>query len=295
MVGIVTFLSIIFFLSKTILVRKGGNQILTPTISLVPSVKETQNCTEDSQCPSGKKCQAYQGTTTGCGQGKPCNPIEQIVKGFCKLTEEQFCQADRDCQHGLVCHSGKCTSTIPFTPCSGPSDTRCPSGYTCIQNCRPPVIRDNDPTVGYSCLLNQLAKKGRMCPVCLSSSTMIETEKGDVNVKQLQVGMNVWTMNNKGQKELQSIVKLSTMDVGKHHIVSRVILADGRALDVSPNHPLVGGRTVGELKVGDQYDNSTVQSNQTISYQDTETYDLLLAGDTGYYFANDILMGSTLK
>lgn len=132
------------------------------------------------------------------------------------------------------------------------------------------------------------------CPICLSSSTTIDAKQGSVNIKDLRVGMSVWTINKKGKKELQPIVKLSSVEVGRSHRMVHVILDDGRDLFVSPNHPIADGRLVRDLKVGEIYDSTMVRTIELVPYDDTKTYDLLPAGDTGYYFANGILMGSTL-
>lgn len=133
------------------------------------------------------------------------------------------------------------------------------------------------------------------CPICLSSSTNIDTINGRVSIKDLKVGMQVWTVNNKGEKELQPIIKLSSVEVGNNHAMIHLILSDGRELFVSPNHPTADGRLVNQLKIGDKYDSSIVRTMVLVLYSGTKTYDLLPAGDTGYYFANGILMGSTLK
>lgn len=169
-------------------------------------------------------------------------------------------------------------------------------GWVCITaTCRgnpypPPGVKVEE------CVAPDSYNRYNPCPLkCLSSSTTISTNTGSVNVKNLKLGMLVWTLTGNGVKELQPIVKLSTIDVGTNHRVSHLILSDGRIADVSPNHPTTDGRIVGQLQKGDKYDGSTVLSNQSIVYQDTKTYDLLPAGDTGYYFANGILMGSTLK
>lgn len=138
-------------------------------------------------------------------------------------------------------------------------------------------------------------QKTHMCAVCLSSSTKILTNMGNINVKNLTLGVLVWTKNKNGEMELQPIIKLSSMDVGTHHKISRIIFVDGRSLEVSPSHPTTDGRTAGKLKNGDQYEHSIVKSNDLVQYSDTKTYDLLPAGDTGYYFADGVLMGSTLK
>jgi hypothetical protein len=75
--------------------------------------------------------------------------------------------------------------------------------------------------------------------------------------------------------------------------VIRVVLADGRAVVASPGHPTGDGRLVGELNPGDLLDGSRVTTTQSMPYAGN-TWDLLPASSTGEYWANDVLLGSTL-
>lgn len=173
-------------------------------------------------------------------------------------------------------------------------------GYECVYAaCTPSILSYEDNPDLYRCISAKDAiefHKNYHCNLeCLSSLTEIFTSQGDVIIKNLKVGDLVWTLNKEGKKELQPIVKLSRVAVPKTHQMSHLVFIDGRELYVSPGHPTTDGKTVGILKVGDKYDNSIVKSNKFVSYWDSYTYDLLPAGDTGFYFANGILMGSTLK
>jgi hypothetical protein len=73
------------------------------------------------------------------------------------------------------------------------------------------------------------------------------------------------------------------------------VLADGRELLVSPGHRTADGRPVGALRAGDDVDGSTVTRWELVSYAGGRTYDLLPAGATGHYWANGILLSSTLS
>lgn len=129
---------------------------------------------------------------------------------------------------------------------------------------------------------------------CLSADSLIAARWGQINVKNLKPRMLVWTINKQGKKVLEPIVKLSSVAVKNHQVV-HLVLEDGRIADVSASHPTADGRLVGDLKVGNNYDSSVVKFAQLIDYRYDKTYDLLPAGDTGYYWANGVLMGSTLK
>jgi hypothetical protein len=133
------------------------------------------------------------------------------------------------------------------------------------------------------------------CPICLSGSTLIDTPHGQANVKELAVGMLVWTMNVQGQRVSMPIAELGKTQVTVVHHMVHVVLQDGRQLYVSPGHPTIDGRHFGQLKNGDSLDGSRVVLAELVPYDQSYTYDLLPAGDTGYYWANGILVASTLE
>jgi len=72
-------------------------------------------------------------------------------------------------------------------------------------------------------------------------------------------------------------------------------LADGRELLASPGHRTADGRQLGALAVGDRLDGSTITLWEVVPYSGDHTYDLLPAGPTGTYWANGILLLSTLS
>lgn len=311
--GIVAFLSIFFLVFSSWRENAKRAPFPTPVASVSPmptkSVTTTvtqvpQNeifCTENSQCPTGYACQAYQSEGTVC-TGQPCNPaVPRIIKGFCKLKEGGSCQVDDNCFQGLICHTipgfipqKKCASPVVSINCKGPADTTsCPGGYRCVQNCGPIHGSEKDPDPGYSCLANEV--KTRQCAICLASNTTILTPKGSVPVYNLREGMFVWSVNLKGEKIASRIIKIGNTAVPQDHRVTHLVLSDKREVWVSPNHPTILHKSIGDLKVGDLYDNARIMSVDKVSYWDDRTYDLLPDSETGYYFANGILMGSTLK
>lgn len=133
------------------------------------------------------------------------------------------------------------------------------------------------------------------CPRCLAGGTVIDTPNGPVKVQDLKQGMAVWTTDKKGARVAGVILKTSQLAVPENHQVVHLVLADGRELYVSPGHPLVSGRPVGTLSAGETVDGARVVSAEWISYKQPYTYDLLPSGDTGTYWANDILIASTLR
>jgi hypothetical protein len=71
-------------------------------------------------------------------------------------------------------------------------------------------------------------------------------------------------------------------------------LNDGRELYVSGNHPTADGRTMGQLFMGDRLDGSEIDLIEYVPYNGQVTYDILPSSETSFYWANGILVKSTL-
>jgi hypothetical protein len=133
------------------------------------------------------------------------------------------------------------------------------------------------------------------CPICLAEGVRIDTPAGAIPVESLRVGMPVWTLDRGGLRIVTVIVRISKTVVPAGHSVVHLALNDGRELWVSPGHPIGDGGSVGQLRVGDFLDGARVISIERIPYSGYATYDLLPAGETGYYWANGVILASTLK
>lgn len=133
------------------------------------------------------------------------------------------------------------------------------------------------------------------CPRCLSGNTLIDTPNGNINVKELKKGMLVLTSNRLGHRQPAIILKIGKAQVPPTHKMVHLVLDNGRELFASQGHPTADGRIFGDVKPGDVIDNSYVKSVELVPYGQEYTYDILPSGDTGYYWANEILVGSTLK
>lgn len=259
-----------------------------PTTQPIPIV----SCLKDSDCSSAQYvCEETSGTGTACSSSDPtCVPTHTILSGVCKIKSGGLCSANTDCAAGNLCNSNVCTSPIG-RECNGPSDVSCPANFQCVQGCGPPVVRQDSPPPGYFCQLNGY---NRPCPICLAKNTLIDTPQGAVAVQDIQKGDTVWTVTSAGERVPAVVMETGKTAVPADHKMVELILADGRTVHVSLGHPTVDGRTAGALSTGDTYDGSRVVSASPVSYGDGYTYDILPSGDTGFYFANGIRLGSTL-
>jgi len=141
------------------------------------------------------------------------------------------------------------------------------------------------------------AKKSELtkpCPICLSGDTYIGTPSGQVNVKDLREGMEVWTTDASGSRTIATILRTGKTAVPTDHQMVHLALGDGREVFASPGHPLPDGRLIGDIRQGDTVDGARVASADRVPYDEGYTYDILPSGDTGTYFANGILLKSTI-
>jgi len=132
------------------------------------------------------------------------------------------------------------------------------------------------------------------CPICLALGTRVATPSGEVAVEDLRVGDIVWTLID-GSRVAAPLVAIGRTPVPSTHEVVRLALSDERVVYVSPGHPTADGRRVGELHPGDELDGASVIDAERVAYSGGFTFDVLPAGSSGAYWANGILLGSTLR
>jgi hypothetical protein len=132
------------------------------------------------------------------------------------------------------------------------------------------------------------------CPICLAAATLIATPGGEVRVTHIKPGMLVWTAAGDGTRVAAPVVDVGSMEVPSGHLMVHLRLADGRELLASPGHRTADGRPLGSLAAGEGLDGSRITLWELVPYGGTRTYDLLPAGPTGTYWANGILLSSTL-
>jgi hypothetical protein len=133
------------------------------------------------------------------------------------------------------------------------------------------------------------------CPICLARDTRIATPSGDVAVDQLRVGDVVWTQDEHGERIAAPLVAIGSTPVPSAHQVVRIVLGDGRTVLVSPGHPTADGRPVGDIRAGDELDGARVVSAERETYQGGFTFDVRPMGASRAYWANGVLLVSTLR
>lgn len=162
-------------------------------------------------------------------------------------------------------------------------DGTCPDGYV-------------DYGIPLQCVTPEYLEycKTNPCPICLAENTLIDTPFGAMPVQKLKKGMPVWTVNASGERVLGFILETGSTRAPITHQVAHLVLSDGRSLYVSPGHPSVDGRLISDLIPGDFYDGAEILSVERVPYRGGATYDILPSGATGFYWANGILLDSTL-
>lgn len=133
------------------------------------------------------------------------------------------------------------------------------------------------------------------CPICLARSTRIATPHGAVAVHRLRVGDTVWSTGPSGHRIAVRVVAVGRTPVPPTHQLVDLRLADGREVRASPGHPTPTGSTVGALRPGGRFEGTRIASAKRVAYSSAYTYDILPGGPTGTYFANSVLLASTLS
>jgi hypothetical protein len=131
-------------------------------------------------------------------------------------------------------------------------------------------------------------------PICLAVGTLIDTPGGLLQVEQLHKGTIVWTVDNSGKRVPTAVVETVVTPVPPSFQILRISLSDGRTVSASPGHPSAQGLALGTYQTGDILDGALVITVEYMTYHSDATYDLLPDSTTGLYWANGILLRSTL-
>jgi len=127
---------------------------------------------------------------------------------------------------------------------------------------------------------------------CASPDTPIATPYGDRPIAEIHAGDIVYSVDHDAIRTV-IVARVGKVFVTNHHVV-HLRLADGRTIDMSPNHPTADGRVFSDLRSGGHLDGQDILSADLVAYTHDATYDILPASDTGTYFAAGVQVGSTL-
>ncbi|MGH7806668.1 MAG: Hint domain-containing protein, partial [Thermodesulfobacteriota bacterium] len=130
---------------------------------------------------------------------------------------------------------------------------------------------------------------------CLSYDTLISTPEGNIPVSELRTGMVVFTLDMAGNKVIEPVELVMKLSVAEGYDLRRLVLRDGRELIVSGTHPTAEYDRIANFCPGDMLDGSMIVSIEKVRHSGSFVYDLLPAGETGFYWANGVLLGSTLS
>jgi hypothetical protein len=133
------------------------------------------------------------------------------------------------------------------------------------------------------------------CPICLTAGTLIDTPAGQIPVERLVKGMTVWSLDRSGKRIASMITKTAATPVPLPFRAVRIELNDGRSVTASPGHPTAEGRAIVDYQVGDRLDGAQVVKTEFINYESAMTFDFLPDSTTGLYWADKIILESTLK
>ena len=132
------------------------------------------------------------------------------------------------------------------------------------------------------------------CPICLEADARIATPGGDVPVDRVQPGDVVWTLDAAGRRTAAAVERVVSRPTPGPHLMLHLSLSDGRVLVAAGAHPAADGEYLRQLRIGQRYDGAVVVSIVWVTSTASATFDILPAGATGAYWANGILIGSTL-
>ncbi len=223
----------------------------------------------DFQC-CGDVCVNFDNDIKNCGKcGKEC-------PGATPYCAKGTCQPAPPCE-GTTCANGVCCG----------SDC-CDLGQLCCDVPGPITMgpKCTAPTDTGSCPLGC-----KLCK-CNSPDTPIATPSGERPIAALEVGDLVYSPNH-GRVEAVPIREIHRQPAKDHRVI-RVTLEGGRVLEVSAGHPTVDGRTLGDLRVGDDLGGVRVKALELIPYVHAYTYDILPDSDSHEYFAAGAALASTL-
>jgi hypothetical protein len=127
---------------------------------------------------------------------------------------------------------------------------------------------------------------------CTSPDTAIATATGNREIRDVRVGDFVYSVHEQAIA-LVPVLRVHRIPVIDHHVL-RVEFVNGASFEISATHPTASGMPLSAFGVGDELMGERIARITRIPYRHAYTYDILPDSDTGTYFADGVLMGSTL-
>jgi hypothetical protein len=263
-----------------------------------------EGCVQPKDCgacgppgdPSGCACYSDQ----DCAQGNRCYGADcgSQTSGTCRVPPANGCFGHADCPGGQTCVGGRpapCGTTIAdgigtctteacaAGDCLGSfsSDCTCSDGNQCVPATGPTgsgQCRSDDGT----CVACR----------CAAPDTAIATPSGERAIADLEPGELVYSVDGAGIRAVK-ILRVNRTTVSNHRVL-RVRFDNGRAIDMTAEHPLADGLPLSSLRPGSDVFGANVVSVTDIPYEHDATYDILPDSTSGAYFASGVLIGSTL-
>jgi len=127
---------------------------------------------------------------------------------------------------------------------------------------------------------------------CTAADTPVATPTGDRAIAELRPGDLVYSVHDR-QIRAVPILRTNRVPVENHRML-RVRFASGSVIEMSPGHPTAEQVPIASLSVGQELAGECVVGIASVPYTQPYTYDILPASDSGSYFADGVLVGSTL-
>jgi hypothetical protein len=169
--------------------------------------------------------------------------------------------------------------------------------HVCVQDCGPPVVREDTPPPAWRWLTPEDAKARAEygCPKCLPADARVDTPIGSRPVSELRVNDAIWSQNDNGVRVASRVTKTSSTPILGPHSFYRLALSDGRALRASGQHPLADGRLLAAAPIDSLLDGAKIVDVRIERTTDERTYDILPATTRGTYWVSGVLVASTLR
>lgn len=135
--------------------------------------------------------------------------------------------------------------------------------------------------------------KGRALGGSFPDDTKIATPKGDVKIKNLKIGDEVWSTDYYGKRLKVKIKKLGKVYVRNAQVLD-IKLKDKRSISAVHKHPDGSYKALLFYKVGDSLDGSEILKLERRRIEGDSLWDILPEGLMATYWANGVLLTSSM-